>query len=434
MSSSTYGPLWRLLDIPDEAIVHMMETSLRRAGVYSLDDLAFLSTKDVTFPPMVKPVFVRKFKTICEFYALGHKLDKDSTMQDVLITLNPRANRPAPPARPYSTTSSTRTSAIPPPPPPPPVAQTIAIPEPPEPPAPRVPQSVPNRHLNVVIIGDCAPYRPGWEHMEQFAMIASCRVHSIINTGHTDESLIIRCRQHNIQLQTKIDNLSVPQPNLYVLGSTRIHDVFKLMDLYHAPSSVLMDLPGTITSKSLQALQACSNDNACPIYLNLSRVVAPYVQQTLDVASTMEPKVTWFHKEDITMSHMAEHFSKGRLLHTTALQELVICVMYFGVKLESVSRWQVNLGLTEQRTIEGITDYIRAAFCVTTHSGVQVSIVADRNATVASCLGVVADDQGRVIQQFDHLHGNCELNFKATLGKKPNEEFFRGAVIDSHGN
>ena len=108
--------------------------------------------------------------------------------------------------------------------------------------------------------------------------------------------------------------------------------------------------------------------------------------------------------------------------------------MYFGVKLESVSRWQVNLGLTEQRTIEGITDYIRAAFCVTTHSGVQVSIVADRNATVASCLGVVADDQGRVIQQFDHLHGNCELNFKATLGKKPNEEFFRGAVIDSHGN
>lgn len=405
-SSRTYGPLWRLLDIPDEAVVHMMETSLRRAGVYSLDDLAFLSTKDVDFPPTVKPVFVRKFRTICEYYALGHKLSENSTMQDVLIQMNPRlrANQ----ARSHAPAPIPTPVYAPPSPPPPP-------PPSPPPPPPPPPQTRPNRHLNVVIIGDCAPYQPGWEHLQQFSLITSCRIHSIINSGRTDESLLIQCRTRNIRLHTKISDLSVPQPNLFILGSTRLHDVFQIMDLFHPPSALLLDLPGTITHKSLQALQACSNDHACPIYLNLPRVVAPYVQRTLNVASSMEPKVTWYHKQDIALAHMAEVFSRGRLLHTTALDEMVICVMYFGVKLESVARWQVNPGLTERRTIDGITDFTRAAFCVYTHSGVQVSVVVDRNAPVAACLGVVADDQGRVLQQFDHFHGNCDLKLKRRL-------------------
>ena len=54
-----------------------------------------------------------------------------------------------------------------------------------------------------------------------------------------------------------------------------------------------------------------------------SRVVGSYVQQTLNVASTMEPKVTWFHTQDITLAHMAEEFGRGRLLQTTALEKLV---------------------------------------------------------------------------------------------------------------
>jgi hypothetical protein len=132
--------------------------------------------------------------------------------------------------------------------------------------------------------------------------------------------------------------------------------------------------------------------------------------------------VSWYNKEDFTMSTMAEAFAKGRLLHTTALNELVIAVMYFGCKVEGISRMQVNPGMTEQTTIEGIKDYVRAAFQMTTHSGVQVSIIADRGAPAACCLGVVSDDQGRVIQQFDHFHGNCELMLKRRLVRSLMEE------------
>jgi len=215
---------------------------------------------------------------------------------------------------------------------------------------------------------------------------------------------------------SKIEELSVPQPNLYVIGPTRNHDLFKLMDMDDPPSCVLLDLPGTITVKSLEALSNFAADNNCPVYINCSRVVAPYVQKTLE-ASTLQsvPRVGWYHRQDIPLIRMPEAFSKGRIFHTTAFPDLVIAVMYFGVTVESLSRFQLNPGMTNYQTIGGITDYVRAAFMMTTHSGVELTIIADRNAPSASCLGVVIDDQGNVINQFDHLHAHCDLKLKRRL-------------------
>ena len=82
--NSKYGPLWNLLDIPDEALIYDMETCLRRVGCYTLDDLAFMTFKDVQFPVQIKPVVIRKFKAICEYYAMGYSLKEQTTMQDVL--------------------------------------------------------------------------------------------------------------------------------------------------------------------------------------------------------------------------------------------------------------------------------------------------------------------------------------------------------------
>jgi hypothetical protein len=229
-----------------------------------------------------------------------------------------------------------------------------------------------------------------------------------------------RALQKNIRLLSKVDDFNVPQPNLYVLGSSRIHDLFKLMDLYIPPSCVLLDLPGTITTASLQALQACGNDHGCPIFINISQVLAPYVEYTLEAATSplmtaTEPRVSWYKKEDHTMVNMAQAFAKGRLMHTTALPELIIAVMYFGVKVESICRFQVNLGMTDKASVEGITDFTQAAFSMTTQSGIQLSILATRCAPVNACLGVVQDDQGRVVAQFDHLHSHTELKLKRRL-------------------
>eukprot|EP00548_Thalassiothrix_antarctica_P002527 CAMPEP_0194148164 /NCGR_PEP_ID=MMETSP0152-20130528/30501_1 /TAXON_ID=1049557 /ORGANISM="Thalassiothrix antarctica, Strain L6-D1" /LENGTH=410 /DNA_ID=CAMNT_0038849503 /DNA_START=36 /DNA_END=1269 /DNA_ORIENTATION=+ len=404
-SNDKYGKLWNLLDIRDEAVVHEMEIALRRVGVYNLDDLAFLSVKDMGFPSMVNKIFRRKFSAVCEYYALGNRLKRDSTIQDVLQTLNanaaqsplstPNGNSAQQPENPHNEV---------------PVAQAIPISEPL---GQNIEKPSSKHQIHVVIIGDCSPYKRGWHHLEQFLKIETCYVHSVINIGHTDETLVIYCRDKNIQLIAKIEELLVPQPNLYVLGPSRNHDLFKLMNMKYPPSSVLLDLPGTITLKSLEALSNVAADNNCPLYLNCSRVVAPYVQNTLEVASLQtRPQVSWFHNQSIPMVRMSEAFSKGRILHTSALPELMIAVMYFGVKVESICRFQVNPAMTNYQTISGITDYVRAAFMMTTHSGVQLSIIVDRNANATSCLGVVNDDQGRVIQQFDHMHAHCDLKLK----------------------
>mmetsp|Transcript_24754 Transcript_24754/g.37621 ORF Transcript_24754/g.37621 Transcript_24754/m.37621 type:complete len:471 (-) Transcript_24754:700-2112(-) len=407
--NTKFEKLWTLIGIPDEAIIHQMEVSLRRVGVYNLDDLAFLIPKDVVFPSMVKPVFIRKFGTVCEFYAQGHRLKEDSTMQDVLQALN---SAPIPPQSPahsklqQSPKSRDMQSEMP-------VAQAVPIS------GPVVSEdtsSTPNTHLNVVIIGDCAQYKRGWHHLEQFSKIEKCRVHSVINIGTTDESLTSHCQKKNILLVEKIEHLSVPQPNLYVIGPSRNHDLFKLLDMDLPPSCVMLDLPGTITVKALDALSNFAADNDCPLYMNCSRVVAPYVQQTLEAATAQSTlRVGWYHRQDIPMTRMAEAFSKGRIFHTTAFPDLVVAVMYFGVTVESISRFQLNPGMTNYQTINGITDYVRAAFMMTTHSGVELSVIADRNAPTASCLGVVINDQGDVINQFDHLHSHCDLKLKRRL-------------------
>ena len=423
--NSKYGPLWNLLDIPDEALIYDMETCLRRVGCYTLDDLAFMTFKDVQFPVQVKPVVIRKFKAICEYYAMGYSLKEHTTMQDVLRLLHPKAHPITPPPP----------IVIPPQPfipepvvihpqPPSPTPKVEPIPKPISTPKPiSKPKPIPaKRCLNVVIIADCSPESgSGWEHMNQFEKMNDLKIHTIVHhgdwIGDNHDQLILRCRQNSIKLESKIDNINVPSPSLFVVGSHRVHDLFKLVDLFHPPSAVLLELPGAITSKALESLQKCATNTQIPIYLNLGRVVAPYVQNTLEVASKLEPNVRWFARENHSVGELAKVFGKGRLLHTTALEELVIAVMYFGVTVSSVCRFQVNPSLTERMTSHAITDYVRVAFQITTLSGVRLSILADRCARSRSWMGAVSDEDGRVIQQFDHGHGNCDIIIKRRLAK-----------------
>jgi hypothetical protein len=408
-TASKYGSLWSLLDVSDEALIYDMEACLRRAGCYTLDDLAFITYKDVEFSVQVKPVVVRKFKTICDYYAKGYSLKEDTTMQDVLRLMNPKAHPVAPPPMPA--------------PPPPPVKQrrpipvaeavVVVVPDPPKPEKTKPP----TKRLNVVIIGDCSPQGPGWEHMDHFEKIHHVRLHSIIHhgdwIGDDHDQLILRCRHKSIKLESKIDSLNVPRPSLYILGAHRLHDLFQLVDLFHTPSAILIELPGAITSKALESLQKGAQQ--IPIYINLGRVVAPYVQNTLDVASKLEPNVSWYARENYSVGEMAQVFGRGRLLHSTAFEELVIAVMYFGVTASSMCRFQVNPGLTERMTSGALTDYVRVAFQMTTLSGVKLSILVDRCARHRSHMGAVTDDDGRVIQQFDHVHANCDLIIKRRL-------------------
>ena len=417
--NSKYGPLWNLLDIPDEALIYDMETCLRRVGCYTLDDLAFMTFKDVQFPVQIKPVVIRKFKAICEYYAMGYSLKEQTTMQDVLRLLHPKAHPISPPPPPIVI------------PPKPVLLEPVVIPPPtPLPPTP-IPTSIPKpiskpkpakKYLNVVIIGDCSPESgSGWEHWNQFEKINDLKVHTIIHhgdwIGDNHDQLILRCRNNSIKLESKIDNINVPSPSLFVVGSHRVHDLFKLVDLFHPPNAVLLELPGAITSKALESLQKCATNSQIPIYLNLGRVVAPYVQNALEVASKLEPNVRWFARENYPVGELAKVFGKGRLLHTTALEELVIAVMYFGVTVSSVCRFQVNPALTERMTSHAITDYVRVAFQITTLSGVRLSILADRCARSRSWMGAVGDEDGRIIQQFDHGHGNCDSIIKRRLAK-----------------
>lgn len=412
-ATSKYGSLWNLLDVTDEALIYDMETCLRRAGCYTLDDLAFMSTKDVQFPVQVKPVVNKKFKTICEYYALGYSLKEQTTMQEVLRKLHPKAHPVAPPPIPPPIQKKST-----------PVIEAIAVPVLP-PPVPKKVEPKPSsqpakKRLNVVIICDCTPGGPGWEHLDHFEKINDVKVHSIIHhgdwIGDDHDELILRCRHNSIKLETKIDNLRVPRPSLYVVGAHRVHDLFKLMDLFQQPSAVLLELPDAITWKSLESLNNCAQKGQVPVYLNLGRVVAPYVQNTLDVASKLEPNVSWYARENTPGAELSKVMGKGRLLHTTALEELVIAVMYFGVTVPSICRFQVNPALTERMTSHtAITDYVRAAFQMTTLSGVRLSILADRCARSRSYVGAVCDDDGRVIQQFDHVHGHCDLVIKRRL-------------------
>lgn len=419
-TSSKYGSLWSLLDVSDEALIHDMEACLRRAGCYTLDDMAFITYKDVRFPIQVRPIVIRKFKTICDYYAKGYSLKEDTTMQEVLRLMNPKEHPVAPPPMP------------PPPPPPPPVAEAVVVlvPDPPKPEKTK-PQK---KRLNVVIIGDCSPNGPGWEHMDHFQKIHQVRLHSIIHhgdwIGEDHDQLVLRCRHNSIKLETKIDSLNVPRPSLYILGAHRLHDLFQLVDLFHTPSAILIELPGAITSKALESLQK-GVPQQIPVYINLGRVVAPYVQNTLDVASKLEPNVSWYARENHSVGEMAHVFGKGRLLHSTALEELVIAVMYFGVTVSSICRFQINPGLTERMTAGALTDYVKLAFQMTTLSGVKLSILVDRCARSRSHMGAVTDDDGRVIQQFDHhVHHaqHCDSIIKRRLVRMILDEVTDGVL------
>ena len=102
--------------------------------------------------------------------------------------------------------------------------------------------------------------------MAEFQQIRNTRIVAVVTSTILSESLIKECRIYNIQINEDIKDVRVPSPSLFVLGSTRIHDVFKLVDI-HKPAAIFLDMPQIIPSKSLQAVATCAAEKSVPIFI-----------------------------------------------------------------------------------------------------------------------------------------------------------------------
>lgn len=283
--------------------------------------------------------------------------------------------------------------------------------------------------VDVVIVGCGLPKKGmGWYHLTQLLDMPKVNLRAVVEPFFLDSTLCKKCPESFKELVESVGALGVEfskgvpylsdfdRPTICLIAG-RTHDNPKLFQQCVAKGAkcIFLEKPGAPSVEQLIEMKTLAAENDVKVYLGYNKNVTPYVQKALALSKTVPHAHVFFcHNNSYSKKDLTEVFSRNPegMLKNMAIHELALLATFFGVTVDTVDKFRVNTNkiFSEKVTVwkpgtsmpdpEYISDFARVAFKITTKSGTNVSVMADRCGGNVS-FAVVKDENGNEVKKFE---------------------------------
>jgi predicted dehydrogenase len=281
--------------------------------------------------------------------------------------------------------------------------------------------------VSVVVIGCGCPLRSmGWYHAEQLlaGRCPSARLVAIVEPFYMQSNDAVttaagyaefhtwrheRETKDGINFYRSVKDLPPKEETEIRLGiiSARTADnpsLFKecILSKNCNFKSLFLEKPGAPSVTDLIDMRNMALDAGIGVYMGFNKSVSSYVSRTQQLAATAEPgqkyDVTFVHNNAYSKEELPECFERNSegMLKNMAIHELAILVTYYDVTVETIASVIADKVYSSCQKLRGpssgmyYTDFDKVKFKITTKSGQEASIAADRCGGNDS-VGIVTD-------------------------------------------
>jgi predicted dehydrogenase len=268
----------------------------------------------------------------------------------------------------------------------------------------------------------------GWYHLTQLLEMKRVNVKAVVEPFFMDKTLCpdpstafleltASLRDMGIEVTKSVKDLSLfTKPTMCLIAARTNENPNLFRQCVERGAKVIyLEKPGAPTVQELEDMRDLAKEKNVKVYMGYNKNVTPYVQNAIKAAKeTPNAHIIFCHNNSYTIADLPEVFARNSegMLKNMAIHELALLVTFFQVTVDTIKNIQVNTSTlfsekvsllkpgASLRNPEYITDFSRVAFKVTTKSGTNVSLLADRCGGNVS-FAVVKDELGKEVKKFE---------------------------------
>ena len=327
--------------------------------------------------------------------------------------------------------------------------------------------ALPKEDVIDVIVVDCGlPKKDiGWFHLMQFLDMSNINVRAVVEPFYLNKGKCPQPPQSFVDLVSVLLDLNVEcvkslgqldpcqRKTLCVLaGRTDKNPQYFRECIGLGATHIYLEPPGSASVGELEKMSNVANVRGVQVFMGYQRACSPYIEKAVAFSKSI-PKCHVFFchnenyfKEDL---HRVLNRHPEGMIRSTASQDLAVLVTQFGVTTDTVKAFKCNTNqLFSEKQIfcnrangDEVSDFSRVAFKITTTTGRNVSVMADRCGGIVS-FAVVKSIAGKEIKKFlspdgdsasrieDELKRDTEMMHQFTIEGEDYMELKR-RVVDS---
>jgi predicted dehydrogenase len=286
------------------------------------------------------------------------------------------------------------------------------------------------QQVSVVVVGCGCPLRSmGWYHAEQLlaGRCPSARLVAIVEPfymARANDSVLGYEAFHTwrqekekdgIQFYSSVQDLPPfkdPEIRLGVISARTADNpsLFEKCIVSKNFHSLFLEKPGAPSVADLIRMQARALNGEVLVYMGFNKNVSSYVTRTRQLADSagQHYDVTFLHNNAYSNDELPECFERNSegMLKNMAIHELALLVTFYGVTVDTIASVTADKSYSSCQSLLGpssgklYADFDKLKFKITTTSGQEVSIAADRCGGSDS-VGIVTDaTTGRQVARF----------------------------------
>lgn len=208
-----------------------------------------------------------------------------------------------------------------------------------------------------------------------------------------------------------LDELPPPAAPRLALISGRTADNPRLLSesIAHGAKCIYLEKPGAPTVVELEAMKDEADAASVEVLMGYNKNVCKYVRKTREFAETVEGSHVTFVSNNAyenTPESLGECFERNAegMLKNMAIHELALLVSFYDVTVDNIESVVADKEFSSLQTLKGpsgddYTDFDKIKFTITTKTGKEVSVAADRCGGTDS-YATVSDTSGEEVFRY----------------------------------
>lgn len=192
--------------------------------------------------------------------------------------------------------------------------------------------------------------------------------------------------------------------------------------------SIYLEKPGAPTVAELEQMQTEAAAAGVDVLMGYNKNVCKYVRKTREFASSVEGSHVTFVSNNAyenTKESLGECFERNAegMLKNMAIHELALLVSFYDVSVDNIASVKADKEFSSLQTLPGpsgkeFTDFDKIKFTITTKTGKEVSVAADRCGGTDS-YATVSDTSGAEIFRYYMPDEEDKSHVKALQAQYP---------------
>mmetsp|Transcript_5410 Transcript_5410/g.7102 ORF Transcript_5410/g.7102 Transcript_5410/m.7102 type:complete len:418 (+) Transcript_5410:151-1404(+) len=218
--------------------------------------------------------------------------------------------------------------------------------------------------------------------------------------------------KHGVKFATSLADLPPPEAPRLALISGRTADNPKLLSesIANGCKCIYLEKPGAPTVGELEAMATEAKEAGVEVLMGYNKNVCKYVRKTMEFAETLPGSHVTFVSNNAyenTPESLGECFERNAegMLKNMAIHELALLVSFYDVSVDNIESVTADKEFSSMQTLASpesgkeYTDFDKIKFTITTKTGKQVSVAADRCGGTDS-YATVSDKDGKEVFRY----------------------------------